>query len=119
MQHQLLIDYLHEQKAGSGMTMAELSRRMGLSDGQLSNIVNGAVPGLKLCRQLAGYFNVSVEHVLYLAGHIEDPPGAYGDDIERIAHMVNRIGDEDTRRRAVSAATAVLEAFLLEDRAHG
>ena len=119
MQHQRLIDYLQEQKTASGMTMAELSRRMGLSDGQLSNIVNGAVPGLKLCRQLARYFNVSVEYMLYLAGHIEDPPGEYGEDIERMAHMVNRIGDDDTRRRAVTAVTAVLEAFLLEDRAHG
>lgn len=118
MQHQNLVDYLQEQKESSGMTMAELSRRMGLSDGQLSNIVNGAVPGLKLCRQLAGYFNVSVEYMLYLAGHIEDAPGEYDMEIERMAHMVNRIGDEDTRRRAVSAATAVLEAFLLEDRAH-
>ena len=118
MQHQRLADYLHEQKQISGMTMAELSRRMGLSDGQLSNIVNGAVPGLKLCRQLAEYFNVSLEYMLYLAGHIDDPPSDYGLEIERIAHMVSRIGDESTRRRAVSAATAVLEAFLHEDRAH-
>jgi transcriptional regulator with XRE-family HTH domain len=118
MQHQRLVDYLREQKQASGMTMAALSRRMGLSDGQLSNIVNGTVPGLKLCRQLANYFSVSLEYILYLAGHTDEPPTKYGLEIERMAHIISRIGNDETRRRAVEAATAVLEAFLDEDSAH-
>lgn len=117
MQHQKLVAYLLEQKEANGMTMAELSRRIGLSNGQLSNIVNGAVPGLKLCRQVSAYFNLSVEYVLYLAGHLEQPPSTYGLEVERMAHTAHQIDDEATRRRAVSAATAVLEAFLREDQA--
>ena len=50
MQHQRLVTYLLDQKEITGMTLAEISRRAGLNDGQLSNIVNGVVPGLKLCR---------------------------------------------------------------------
>ena len=115
MQHQRLVTYLLDQKEITGMTLAEISRRAGLNDGQLSNIVNGVVPGLKLCRQLAAYFKIPLEYMLYLAGHIDHPPGEYGLEIERMAHMVKRIDDENTRRRAVTAATAVLEAFLLED----
>ena len=114
MQHQRLADYLLEYKNTSGMTMAELSRRAGLNHGQLSNVVNGMVLGLKLCRQLAEYFRLPLEYMLYLGGHIDHPPGQYSLEAERIAHMVSRIGDGNTRRRA---ATAVLEAFLREDRA--
>ena len=117
MQHQRLVEYLMEQKEITGMSLAEMSRRIGLNDGQLSNIVNGVAPGLKLCRQLSDYFNIAPEYLLYMAGQLENPPGQYGLEIERMAHIVNSIQDGDTRNRAVSAVTAVLEAFLKEDRA--
>lgn len=116
MQHQRLVNFLNEQKLLSGMSLAEISRRAGLNDSQMSNVMNGVVPGLKVCQQLAEYFELSLSYVLYLAGHIENPPGGNSLELDRIAHMLDNIGDSQTRDRAIDAATAVLQAFMREDR---
>lgn len=72
MQHQKLVEFLDQEAIKRRLTPTELSRKIGLNENQLGNIMRGTVPGLKVCRQIARAFDVKPDYILYLAGHIEE-----------------------------------------------
>jgi transcriptional regulator with XRE-family HTH domain len=65
-----LIDWLNEQLERTNLSQSEASRRAGLGPNAISEIINGRIPGLKVCRALAELFGAPPDYVLRLAGHL-------------------------------------------------
>ena len=72
--HQRLIDWLLRQLETKNVSMGEASRGAGINQGAVSSIINGERPGLRQCKGLAVYFDVPVEQVLRMAGHLPAEP---------------------------------------------
>ena len=66
-----LAEWIVAECAARGLTWAEASRRAGVDKSSISLIVRGQRPGIATCRALARVFDVPVEQVLRLAGHLE------------------------------------------------
>ena len=66
----LLADWLVQACETRGLSWAEASRRAGLSQGAISAVVRGTQPGLAICKGFAAFFNVPLEDVLGMAGHL-------------------------------------------------
>lgn len=71
-QHQRLIEFLEGEAAKRRLNLGELGTLIGLNGSQLYNIRNGKQPGLTVCLEIARYFDLKPDYVLYLAGHIEE-----------------------------------------------
>jgi transcriptional regulator with XRE-family HTH domain len=72
-----LVTWLIENCESRNLSWGEASTRAGLNRGAISAIINGQVPGLKVCLALADFFGVTPEFILRLAGHL---PNYLSDD---------------------------------------
>lgn len=57
------------------LSMREASLKAGLDHGAISRFLDKTQPSLESCRKLAVFFDVPNGLVLFLAGHLEAPPG--------------------------------------------
>lgn len=71
--HDELIKWLNEQLERTNLSQSEASRRAGLGQNAISEIVNGRIPGLRVCMALADFFGYEPEYILRLAGHLSPP----------------------------------------------
>jgi transcriptional regulator with XRE-family HTH domain len=72
------IHWLRKELEQNNLSQSEASRRAGLNQNAISDLIHGKVDeiSLKTCRGLSRVFNVSLEEVLRQAGHVprDDAP---------------------------------------------
>lgn len=95
-----LVEWLYEELDRRNLAASKASVRAGLSPSAISDIVNGATPGLKVCKALAAFFGVPALYVLELAGHIEKAPAGrnpFGRDwkLREIVELWGALEEED------------------------
>lgn len=116
MQHQKLVDFLEKEAAKEGLSMAELSRKMGLNQNQLGNISRGVVPGLSVCLDVARHFDLKPDYVLFLAGHITedelDAPEAIPVELLPLLHKLVQIKGTPFWDYALNMIEEVIEGVL-------
>jgi len=69
-----LAQWLVGQLAKRHMTAREVALKAGLGHGTIYRYLAGGQAAPPKCKQLAAFFGVPDEQVLYLAGHIDPPP---------------------------------------------
>lgn len=89
------LTWLRSEMRERNLSQSEASRRAGLHQNAISEIVNGKVKevSLKTCKALAKYFGVPTEEVLRLAGHLN----SVGDDpsLRELLEIATMLTDED------------------------
>lgn len=105
-----LTEWLIAACAARDLSWAEASRQAGLFPGAISSIVRGRKPGLDMCKALAVFFKVPLDHVLRLAGHTEIaatladlPP-----EILVLVHEIEQL-PKPAQQAVVKAWAAILE----------
>ena len=88
-----LASWIRRQLARNEWNAADLSRRLGMSPGRISEWLTGKRrPSTASCRRLADAFNVDPDYVLALAGHrVPDEPLPPDDPRSRIIALVKRV----------------------------
>lgn len=111
-----LIQWLNEQCEEGNMTWREASLKAGLNPGAISAIMNGQRPGLETCKALAKLFDVPVEFVLRIAGHLPPHPDhadlaptaqAELEEIERIVRGLPEDLQDEFAREILAMAKAM------------
>ncbi|MBV5191118.1 helix-turn-helix domain-containing protein [Staphylococcus chromogenes] len=89
-----------------GITVAELERRIGLSNGQITKW-RKQVPGINKVQLVADYFDVSVD---YLLGREKDEyTGEHEDEDIRIMHRAAGNMSEEQRQKALTVLKALFD----------
>ncbi len=90
------LTWLNKNLEANNLSQSEASRRAGLNQNAISDIVNGRVRevSLRTCKALARLFNTPLEEVLRLAGHIE-----YSEDmcLKELLAVARSLRPEDRR----------------------
>jgi transcriptional regulator with XRE-family HTH domain len=90
------LSWLNKNLEANNLSQSEASRRAGLNQNAISDIVNGKVreASLRTCKALARLFNTPLEEVLRLAGHIE-----YSEDmaLKELMEVARSLTPEDHR----------------------
>jgi transcriptional regulator with XRE-family HTH domain len=90
------LTWLNKNLEENNLSQSEASRRAGLNQNAISDIVNGRVRevSLRTCKALARLFNAPLEEVLRLAGHIE-----YSEDmaLQELMEVARSLRPEDRR----------------------
>jgi transcriptional regulator with XRE-family HTH domain len=90
------LTWLNKNLEANNLSQSEASRRAGLNQNAISDIVNGRVRevSLRTCKALAHLFNTPLEEVLRLAGHIE-----YSEDmcLKELMAVARSLKPEDRR----------------------
>lgn len=60
--------FLRDEMKKLDMTQAELSRRSGISEAQISRVISGSPPGEEFCRKVAKALKIAPETVFIAAG---------------------------------------------------
>ncbi len=89
------VRWIHEKLEEYNLSQVEASRRAGLNQNAISDIVNGKVRevSLKAAKGLSRVFNTPLEEVLMLAGHI-----ASADDdvsLRELLDIARNLSEED------------------------
>jgi transcriptional regulator with XRE-family HTH domain len=71
-----LAKWLAMECQARNLSWSEASRRAGLDRSTISTLMRGTHPGLETCKALAAFFGVPTEHVLRLAGHLDNAAAA-------------------------------------------
>lgn len=95
--------------SNQGITVAELERRIGLSNGQISKW-NKQKPGVDKVSKVADYFNVSID---YLLGRNEDDFS--GEERSKEFRSLQRLARNMTDEEAKKAYQLLELAFEIED----
>lgn len=101
--------WLVEECEKRNLSWSQASLRAGLSRGTVSAIINGQQPGLEVCKALAQFFNVPIEHLLRLAGHLPTPPSPRDAEEEDIITLWRQL-PAWKRKDLLVQARAVIEA---------
>ncbi len=114
-----LADWLCQACEARGLSWAEASRRAGLSQGAISAVVRGTQPGLEICKGFAAFFNVPLEDVLGMAGHLTPArPEPYAPEMVALVREVERL-PRPLQRAVIKAWRAVLEGIQAERESSG
>jgi len=107
-----LAEWLIAACAERDLSWAEASRQAGLFPGAVSSIVRGRKPGLDMCKALATFFRVPLDHVLRLAGHTEvaSTLASLPPEILVLVHEIEQL-PPPAQKAAVKAWAAVLEGI--------
>jgi len=118
-----LIDECNKQN----LSWAEASRRAGVAQNTISQIVNGTPAGPKRLTALADYFGVPHQFIFELAGLLDPPPSEDSDPLTRryVDELLNiwhelRDSDPDAAQRLMGITIMQAEMVLAAVRAnHG
>jgi len=91
-----LVDWINAELYTRNLSQTEASKRAGLNPNAISDIVNGAIPGLKVCKGLAAGFGASVVDVLRMAGHLP-PASRRNDQFSELTSMFSRLSWADQK----------------------
>jgi transcriptional regulator with XRE-family HTH domain len=106
-----LADWLIQACETRNLSWAEASRRAGLSQGAISAIVRGTLPGLETCKALAAFFGVPPEDVLRMAGHLAPARAqTWPPELVALVQEVERL-PPPLQLAAIKAWRAVLEGI--------
>lgn len=86
--------WLRENLEENNLSQSEASRRAGLNQNAISEIINGKVMevSLNVCKELASLFGTPVEEVLRLAGHL---PPVDNPSLTRLVEVAKILAPED------------------------
>lgn len=105
--------WLAQQLKRHDWTQADLARKSGLSQGRISDWVNGKrLPNPESCDRLADALGADVYYVLRLAGHVPPTISDEDPDTAALVSLVRKVPWDDFKRRLVRN---ILES-LLNDR---
>jgi Predicted transcriptional regulators len=104
----MLAQRLGEVRKRKGISQQNVADSLGLSRGRLGNYEQGTrEPDSEMLRQLANFYNVSVD---YLLGNSNEPrPPIGGHDIRLAAHNERRF--DDVSNEEADMLEAVLKAY--------
>lgn len=92
-----------------GWSMREGSIKAGLSEGRLSQLMRGDVPGVEVCIKLAQVFGMSPVYVLYLAGYLDrDPSQAVPPEIEDLIEDLENLRESPLYNETLRALRLVV-----------
>ena len=111
-----LASWMRRQLARNEWTAADLSRRVGMSAGRISEWLSGKrQPNPASCLRIADAFNADPDYVLALAGHRLQPAEPQPDDTRaELIAMLNRVQLTPDR---LAGLEGTLRAWLELDRA--
>ena len=111
-----LASWMRRQLSRNEWTAADLSRRVGMSPGRISEWLSGKrQPNPASCLRIADAFNADPDYVLALAGHRLQPAAAEPDDTRaELIAMLQRVQLTPDR---LAGLEGTLRAWIEIDRA--
>lgn len=109
-------EWLKKHRKRCGMTLRDVEEKTGISNSYLSQIEGGSrnVPQIRILKELARVYTLSLSELLFRAGHDDDFNHDEHEKIERLFEFVIRDPDFKFGTRLSGQLTTDAKKFIIE-----